>query len=103
MTWVLNREKGKDPLALLGPNMRFAILWTRYDRRISGRPRNIDITDYRAGMTRHLLGSNGQLDPHDRASRVNHFLDWSGIDRRTGDPAEIVAASDALGLTSGEF
>src|SRR4051795_10153701 len=51
-TWRYNVEKGKDPVALLAANIHWAILFVRYDRRISGRARSFDVYDYRAGMTR---------------------------------------------------
>src|SRR3954471_19404341 len=45
-TWTYNVEKGKDPVALLGPNIHWAILWVRYDRRVAGRSRSFDVMDY---------------------------------------------------------
>ncbi len=54
-TWVYNLEKGKDPLALLGPNIHGAILFERYDRRVAGRARRFDVFDYRANMRRQQL------------------------------------------------
>jgi hypothetical protein len=36
-TWVHNLETGEDPLALLGPNIHWAIFFVRYDRKIAGR------------------------------------------------------------------
>ncbi len=77
MTWVLNREKGKDPLALLGPNIHFAILWVRYDRRIAGRARGFDVFDYRAGMRRQQLNGQGHASPTDRSDPLNGWIDWA--------------------------
>src|SRR3954467_1080500 len=54
-TWRYNLEKGKDPVALLAVNIHWAILFVRYDRKISGRARSFDVYDYRAGMTRQDL------------------------------------------------
>ena len=59
--------------------------WVQYDRRIAGRPRNLDIQDYRAGMVQHLMDGRGKLQPHDRSDRTNGFLDWTGA-ARTDDP-----------------
>ena len=80
-TWDYNVEKGKDPVALLGPNIHFAIMWVRYDRKIAGRARSYDIEDYRANMTRD-----------DRP------VEW--VERSLGDdPSHIAEALEALGLT----
>ena len=69
---------GKDPEPLLYPLMHWAKRWVQYDRRLAGRPRNIDIQDYRSRMTQHLMDGRGKLEPHDRSSRINDFLDWTG-------------------------
>ena len=42
-------------------------------------------------MTQHLMNGRGKLEPHDRSSRVNGFLDWSGT-ARTDDPSGLAAA-----------
>jgi hypothetical protein len=55
MTWVLNMEKGKDPMGLLGPNIHWAILWVRYDRKIAGRARGFGVFDDRANRRRQQL------------------------------------------------
>src|SRR5919199_1068380 len=54
-TWRYNLEKGKDPVALLGPNIHWAIMWVRYDRKIAGRARTPDVFDYRAGLKQQQL------------------------------------------------
>lgn len=97
-TWVYNLAKGKDPVALLGPNIRFAILWVRYDRKVAGRARSFDIFDYRAGMTRQDLDGQGKAHPSERSARINGWLDW-GVDAGADDPAEFVAALEGAGLT----
>lgn len=98
-TWRYNLTKGKDPLALLGPNIRWAILWVRYDRKIAGRGRGIDVYDYRAGMTRQDLDGQGKAHPSERSARINGWLDW-GVDAGADDPAELVAALEGAGLTA---
>jgi hypothetical protein len=55
MTWVLNMEKGKGPLGLLGPNIHWAILWVRYDRKIAGRARGFHVSDDRPNRKRQQL------------------------------------------------
>src|SRR4051812_15638429 len=62
--WKRLLERGSDPEPLLWPLLHWARQWVRYDRRIAGRPRNLDIQDYRTGMTRHLLTEQGQPEPH---------------------------------------
>lgn len=96
-TWVYNLEKGKDPVALLGPNIHFAILWVRYDRKIAGRGRNPDVYDYRAGMKRQMLSGQGKASPTDRSNPDNFWIDW-GLSRGD-DPAETVAALEGAGMT----
>src|SRR3954447_13707671 len=66
-TWVYNVEKGKDPLSLLGPNIRFAILWVRYDRKIARRGRMPDGYDFRAGLKQQHLSEQGEASPADRS------------------------------------
>ena len=42
-------------MALLGPNIHFAILWVRYDRKIAGRARGLGVFDDRANRLRQQL------------------------------------------------
>lgn len=70
--------------------------------RIAGRPRNLDIQDYRAGMTRHLTDGRGKLRPHDRADPINGWLNWTGR-ARTDDPAELAAAMERARMTLEEY
>lgn len=100
-TWRYNLEKGKDPVALLGPNIHFAILWVRYDRKIAGRGRGIDVFDYRANMSRQELDGQGKARPTDRSDAGNGWIDW-GLSQGD-DPAELVAAMEAVGLSSSAF
>lgn len=97
-TWVYNVEKGKDPVALLGPNIHFAILFVRYDRKVAGRARSFDVYDYRAGMKRQMLSGQGKASPTDRSDPNNGRIDWA-VDAGEDDPAELVAALESLGLT----
>jgi hypothetical protein len=97
MTWVLNMEKGKDPLALLGPNIHWAILWVRNDRKIAGRARGFDVFDYRANMRWQRLDGQGQANPTDRSDPLNGWIDWTV--RTDDDPAAWAAALEEAGLT----
>jgi hypothetical protein len=97
-TWAYNVEQGKDPVALLGPNIHFAILWVRYDRKIAGRGRNPDVYDYRAGMKRQMLSGQGKASPTDRSDGGNSWIGWA-VDAGADDPAEMVAAMDSYGLS----
>jgi hypothetical protein len=100
--WARLLNKGRDPEPLLWPLIHWARNWVRYDRRLAGRPRNLDIQDYRAGMVQHLMDGRGKLKPHDRAARFNGFLDWAG-QAKTDDPAALVAALEQVGLTLDEY
>ena len=94
--WWRLLERGKDPEPMLYPLLHWAKQWVYQDRRLSGRPRNIDIQDYRAGMTQHLMDARGKLEPHDRSDRRNGFLDWSGTSG-TDDPTDLAAALETAG------
>jgi hypothetical protein len=96
--WVRLLERGRDPTLLLYPLFFWAKRWVQFDRRLSGRPRNLDIGDYRARMAQHLMDGKGRLQPHDRADRVNGFLDFSGT-ARTDDPADLAIALAETGVT----
>jgi hypothetical protein len=100
--WSRLISKGRDPGPLLWPLIHWAKQWVRYDRRLAGRPQNIDIQDYRAGMVQHLMDGRGKLRPHERSARINGFLGWSA-QPRADDPAALVAALEAVGLTLEEY
>jgi hypothetical protein len=99
--WKRLLDKGRDPEPLLWPLIHWAKQWVRYDRRIAGRPRNIDIEDL-AGMTRHLMNEQGQPRPHDRADPINGWLDWTG-QARTDEPGALAAALEQAGVTLEQF
>src|SRR6516225_6281157 len=96
--WKRLLERGKDPEPLLYPLLFWAKQWCFQDRRLSGRPRSMDIQDYRAGMVQHLMDGRGKLEPHDRSGRINGFLDWTGA-ARTDSPAELASILQESGLT----
>jgi hypothetical protein len=76
--------------------------WIYQDRRLSGRPRNLDIQDYRSKMTQHLMDGRGRLKPHDRTDRINGFLDWTGA-AKTDSPDDLAAALEQAGLSLEEY
>lgn len=100
-TWIYNVEKGRDPVALIGPNIHFAVLWVRYDRKIAGRGRNPDVFDYRASMNRQHLSGQGKVSPTDRSDPGNGWIDWAPS--QCDDPAEMVAALEGAGMTWASF
>jgi hypothetical protein len=100
-TWTYNIEKGKDPLVLLSANIRFAVLFVRYDRRVAGRGSHPDVFDYRSKMTRQHLSPQGQASPSERSDPDNSWIDWT---QSSGDdPAELAAALEEVGMTSEEY
>jgi hypothetical protein len=101
-SWMRLLERGRDPEPLLWPLLYWAKQWIYQDRRLAGRAHNIDIQDYRAKQTQHLLDGRGKLQPHDRAARINGFLDWTGT-AKTDDPAELVAALEQVKMTLEEY
>jgi hypothetical protein len=100
--WVRLLERGRDPVLLLYPLLYWAKQWCYMDRRLSGRPHNLDIQDYRAKMVQHLMDGRGKLQPHDRADRTNAFLDWTGT-ARTDDPCDLAAALETTGITLSQW
>ena len=96
-TWRFNVEKGKDPVALLGANIHWAILFVRYDRKVAGRARSFDVEDFRSGMRRQDLDSQGRPHPTERSDRESRWIDWRGV-AINDDPALWAEAKDALGV-----
>ena len=96
-TWRYNLEKGKDPVALLGANIRWAVLWVCSDRKVAGRARTYDVFDYRAGMRGQDLDAQGRPRPSERGARENHGIDWLGV-AIDDDPALWAEAREGLGL-----
>jgi hypothetical protein len=93
--------RGRDPEPMLAGIIKFSVLWTRYDRKLGGRARNIDVFDYRAGFRRHDLSGQGQASTSEESDRNNSFINWQ---TDTGDdPAELAAALEKQGLTLEEW
>jgi len=100
-SWIRLVERGGDPEPILHGLIKFALLWVRYDRRIAGRSRNIDIYDYRSGMTPQRLDGQGKASPTHRSDPHNAWIDWMVSEGE--DPAEMVSALDAAGLTCRDY
>jgi hypothetical protein len=100
--WRCCLEKGKEPAEMIGPLIHWAIMFVRYDRRIARRSGCIDVYDYRSNMVRHLMDGRGQPEPHDRADRINSFLDWTG-QARTDDPGDLAAALERAEMTLEQY
>ena len=95
--WSRLLKRGKDPERMVGTLLKWAILWVRYDRKVAGRARSYDVFDYRAGMNRQDLDSQGRPHPTERGARENHWIDWRGVGL-DDDPALWAEAKDSLGL-----
>jgi hypothetical protein len=96
--WLRLVNRGKNPEPMLNGLIKYAILWVRYDRRLGGRSRNIDVTDYRAGMRQHGIGSKGEVSPTDRSDKMNGWIDWA-VSARSDDPAQLASALEEVGLS----
>lgn len=99
--WSRLLIRGKDPEAMVGTLIKWAILWVRYDRKVAGRARSYDVMDYRAGMSRQQLSGQGTASPTDRSDPNNSWIDWDV--RADDDPAEWASALEAAGLTSADL
>jgi hypothetical protein len=100
-SWSRLLLRGRDPEPLLAGIIRFAVLWTRYDRRIAGRARTPDVFDYRSGLKRQLLSDHGEACPTDRGDPRNSWIDW---DVQTGDdPGALAAVLEQTGITLAQW
>jgi hypothetical protein len=96
-SWSRLLLRGKNPERMIGTLIKFAILWVRYDRRISGRSRMPDVYDFRSGFKQQRLNDNGGASPSDRADASNAWIDWHV---QTGDdPAHLALALESAGIT----
>jgi hypothetical protein len=100
--WACCLEKGKDPAEMIGPLIHWAIMHVRYDRKVAGRSQHPDVFDYRSGLQRQQLSGQGKVSPTDRSAPINAWIDWA-VDAGAGDPAELVAALEAVGLNAEEW
>ena len=96
--WIRCVNRGKNPEPLLNGLIKYAILWVKYDRRLSGRARNIDVTDYRSGMKQQELNGKGEASPTDSSDQMNGWIDWS-VRAKADDPALLASALEEVGLS----
>ena len=100
--WIRLVNRGRNPEPLLNGLIKYAILWVRYDRRLSGRSRNVDVMDYRAGMKQRGIDSSGVVSPADRSDKNNGWIDWA-VSARSDDPALLASALEEVGLSLEEW
>ncbi len=100
--WIRLVNRGRNPEPLLNGLIKYAILWVRYDRRLSGRSRNIDVTDYRANMKQQQISSKGEVSPTDRSDQMNSWIDWT-VKAKIDDPALLASALEEVGLSLEEW
>ena len=100
--WIRLVNRGRNPEPLLSGLIKFAILWVKYDRRLSGRSRNIDVMDFRAGMKQQELNGKGEASPSDRSDKYNGWIDWA-VCARSDDPAQLASALEEVGLSLEEW
>ncbi len=73
--WLRLKARGGLPEEIVGGLIRYAILFVRYDRRVSGRARHPDVYDYRSGFRQQLLNAQWEASPSDRIA-ANEWIDW---------------------------
>ena len=100
--WARLVNRGRNPEPLLNGLIKYALLWVKYDRRIAGRARNIDVTDYRSNMRQQEMNGKGEASPTDRSDRMNGWIDWA-VKARTDDPALLASALEEAGITLEEW
>ena len=100
--WIRLVNRGRNPEPMLNGLIKYAILWVRFDRRLSGRARNIDVTDYRSGMKQQELNGRGEASPTDRSDQMNNWIDWT-VKATTDDPCELASALEQVGLSLEEW
>ena len=67
--WIRFVNRGRNPEPMLNGLIKYAILWVRFDRRLSGRARNIDVMDYRSDMKQQEINGKGEASPLIEATR----------------------------------
>ena len=98
--WVRLKARGGRPEEIVGGLIRYAILFVKYDRRVSGRARRPDVFDFRSGFRQQLLNAQGDASPSDR-SAANGWIDWRVASG--DDPAEVVMALETTGLSLADY
>jgi hypothetical protein len=99
--WIRLVQRGGNPEPIIGGMIRYALMFVRYDRKVAGRARRPDVFDYRSPLKQQRLDAQGYASPSDRSDANNGWLDW-----RTAsgdDPADVVIALEATGLSLAEY
>jgi hypothetical protein len=99
--WSRLLLRGRNPEPMTSALIKYAILWVRYDRKIGGRARNLDVFDFRANMNRQMLSDQGEAAPSERSSAENSWINW---DLQAGDdPCQLAAALEQTGVTLAQW
>ena len=85
--WSRLLLRGRNPEPMTSALIKYAILWVRYDRKIGGRARNLDVFDFRANMNRQMLSDRGEAAPSERSSA--RILGSTGTCRLAMIPASL--------------
>ena len=99
--WIRLVRRGGNPEPIIGGMIYHALMFVRYDRKVAGRARRPDVFDYRSPLKQQRLDAQGCASPTDRGDANNGWIDWrlaSG-----DDPAEVVAALEATGLSLADY
>ena len=100
-SWSRLLLRGRDPEPMLAGIIKYALLWVRYDRKISGRARRPDVYDYRSGFKQQLLSDDGTASPSDRADAENPWINWHV--QAGDDPALLASALEETGITLAQW
>ncbi len=95
--WVCLVARGGDPEPIVGGMIYHALMLVRYDRKVAGRARRPDVFDYRSPLKQQRLDAQGHASPSDRSDGNSGWIKWRLASGE--DPAEVVAALEATGLT----
>ena len=68
--------RGRNPEPMTSALIKYALLCVRYDRKIGGRARNLDVYDFKATMNRQILSDQGKPAPTERSSAENTWINW---------------------------
>jgi hypothetical protein len=102
-SWSRLLLRGKNPELMIGCLIKYALLWVKYDRRLSiiERSRTPDIYDYRAGYKQQQISDQGEANPTDRADPHNPWIDWH---LQAGDsPCDLAAALEQTGVSLSQW
>jgi hypothetical protein len=99
--WIRLVQRGGNPEPIIGGMIRHALMFVRYDRKVAGRARRPDVFDYRSPLKQQHLDAQGYARPSDRSDANNGWLDWGTASG--DDPADVVMALEATGLSLAEY